>query len=104
MTNESDSAKHVELYEQKGDLRISIDAAIDDKGNFLVSGQELGESVRKFWGDDDYEYWLFVSKENKDRLLLALIKRLYAGNANAVGDLCKWLRENDIPYVFDSYA
>lgn len=104
MTRKSELAQHVELCQQTGDLRIRIDAAIDDKGNLLLSGQELGAAVREFWGDNDYECWLLVSSEQKDRLLLALIKQLYAGNTDAVGELCQWLREDDIPYVFDSYA
>lgn len=98
MTSEADPSKRVELCRQRGgDPEISIDAAIDDKGNLLLSGQELGKSVREYWSDDDYEYWLLVSKEHMDRLLLAMIKRLYAGNTNAVSELGQWLRENDIP-------
>lgn len=104
MASESDPAKRVELCNQKGDPWITIQAEIDNKGNLLLSGQDLGQSVRDVWGDDDYEYWLLVSKEHKDRLLLALIKRLYAENTRVVSELGDWLRENDIPYVFDSYA
>ena len=52
----------------------SLVAKIDDKGDLVLEGYDIGESPKEFWGDSDYEYWLFVSKEHKDTVLSLLTK------------------------------
>ena len=54
-------------------LWISVDAEIKD-GKLIVSGQDLGEPCRRFWGSDEYEYWYSFDEENTEKLLFLLSK------------------------------
>jgi hypothetical protein len=63
----------VKLYEQHGATRVYIDAAVTDEGDLQVAGHDIGEAPKKWWGHDDYEYIVTIRKEDKDRLLLALM-------------------------------
>lgn len=76
-----------------------LDAMIDDEGNLVLEGYDIGESVKEFWGDSDYEYWLTVSKEWKDTVLLLLIKERFELSS----DFQKWLEEKEIPSKFSSW-
>lgn len=76
-----------------------LDALIDDKGNLVLEGYDIGDSVKEFWGDSDYEYWLTVSQEWKDTVLLLLIKERFALSS----DFQTWLEEKEIPSEFNSW-
>jgi hypothetical protein len=76
-----------------------LDAKIDDEGNLVLEGYDIGDSVEEFWGDFDYEYWLTVSQEYKDTVLLLLIQEKFE-NSSAFKT---WLEEKDIPHKFDSW-
>lgn len=39
-----------------------------------VSGQDLGEPCKRFWGSDEYEYWYTFDEENTEKLLFLLSK------------------------------
>ncbi len=100
--NESNS--RLRLYEKRGETSIFIDVEIDDNGNVFMSGQDVGEAPKKFWGDSDYEYWTIVKQEQKDLLLLSLIKDKFGGNAKAVSNFNDYLTKEGIPYEGGSYA
>lgn len=76
-----------------------LDAKIDEKGDLVLSGYDVGEAAEMFWGDSDYEYWLTVDKQFKDSILLLLIKDRF----NSDTKFKVWLEENDIPNDFDSW-
>jgi len=94
----------IRLYESRGDTTILIDVEIAEDGRLEISGQDLGEAPEKYWGDSDYEYWVSVRPEHKDRVLLALIERLYGGNSTVVSEFMEFLKSRDIPYEFDSWV
>jgi hypothetical protein len=96
--------QRVSLYRQQGETTIHIEARITETGAVEVSGQDVGKAPQELWGDDDYEYWVTVAPEQKDRLLLALLEALYRDNPHAVVDLKELLTKNDIPYIFDSWV
>jgi len=87
-----------------GKTSIRIDVQITDEGHLMFSGQDAGEAPERFFGDEDYEYWLKVDASDKDRVLLALIEKLYSGNACAISELKEFLRSKGISCVFDSYV
>lgn len=76
-----------------------LDALIDEKGNLVLEGYDLGEAAEMFWGDSDYEFWLTVEKEFKDSILLLLIKEKFTSDTK----FKKWLEEKGIPSRFDSW-
>lgn len=94
----------IRLVDISGPTQIHIDVEITDEGDLLFSGQDVGEAPRKFWDDGDYEYWLRISASDKDRVLLALIEKLYSGNPSVISELRAYLDSKDIPSKFDSYS
>ena len=93
----------VKLVNQSGSTSIHIDACIEESGDLVISGQDIGEAPEEFFGDLDYEYWLTVPAAEKDRLLLALIETHYAGDLSVVSKLRDLMKEKRIPCKFHSY-
>jgi hypothetical protein len=75
-------------------------AKIDDEGNLVLEGYDLGETPELFWGDSDYEYWLVVKGDYKDTILLWLIKERFENDSK----FREWLNEKGIPSKFDSWV
>ena len=100
----NDSNSRVRLYESRGETSVFIDIEIKDTGEVLMSGQDVGKSPEEYWGDSDYEYWLYIGQEHKDLLLLSLIKKMFGGRSEAFSKFREFLIENGIPYQFDSWV
>ena len=93
----------IKLVSQGGPTSIHIDVRIGDEGELLLSGQDIGEAPDAIFGRGDYEYFLSVPAADKDRVLLALIERIYRGNASAVSEFREFLEAKEIPYGFYSF-
>jgi hypothetical protein len=93
----------IRLVEINGSTSIYISAEITEKGDLLISGQDNGEAARQMFGDSDYEYWLKVSASYKDRVLLACLEKLFAGNPELISELMNFFEANKIPYECFSY-
>ena len=102
--NREKRSRRIKLYESRGKTSIFIDAKIEKSGDLLLSGQDVGEAPKEYWGDSDYEYWLTVPKEHKDDVLLLLLEKLYGGNSSVISELRELLESNGIPCKFNSYA
>ena len=94
---------NVKLFEIEGATSRYIDAEITDEGDLLLSGQDFGEAPLKVWGEDEYELWLKETAPNKDRVFLALLEKLYAGNPSLISELKHYLKSKDIPCEFFNY-
>ncbi len=81
-------------------MQAWLDAKIDDKGKLVLEGYDAGETSKKFWGDEDYEYWLTVDKQYKDSILLLLIKEKFTSDSK----FKQWLEEKGIPSEFYSWV
>ena len=95
--------KPIKLVSQGGSTSIHIDMRIDENGDLLFSGQDIGDAPEEIFGDSDYEYWLTVPASEKDRLLLALLEKHYAGDALVVSTLRKLMESKNIPCGFHSH-
>ena len=93
----------IKLVSQGGSTSIHIDARITEEGDLLLSGQDIGEIPEQFFGDSDYEYWLTIPAAEKDRALLALIEKHYAGNATVISELREFLESKKIPCAIFSH-
>jgi hypothetical protein len=91
----SEASRHrVELWSvRRPDLTSVLHAGFDDDGELVLAGQDLGGSVEKYFGEDEYEYWYRVKP--------ALIARLAGELAQATGQP---LPEGDAvaPFVTES--
>jgi hypothetical protein len=93
----------IKLVCQGGATSIHINVRIDENGDLLFSGQDIGNAPEEMFGDLDYEYWLTVPASEKDRLLLALIEKHYAGDALVVSTLREFMESREIPCSFFSH-
>ena len=96
-------SKAIKLVNESGATSIHIDVRIEDNGDLLFSGQDIGEAPEEILGDSDYEYWLKVSAAKKDQLLLALIEKLYRGNASVVAEFRELLESKNIQFGWYSF-
>jgi len=94
----------VRLVDIHGPTRTWIDVEINDNGDLVFSGQDVGVAPEEFWGDSDYEYGLHIAAADKDRVLLALIQKMYSGNEKVVTEFKSFLTSKDIPCEFGSYV
>jgi hypothetical protein len=90
--------KKIKLFEERGPTSRFIDAEVDDKGKLIVSGQDVGEAPRKWFDDDDYEFIVTVKAEDKDRVTLALIDKVFGGRFSAVDEFREFLKEKGISF------
>ncbi|MBL8838583.1 MAG: hypothetical protein JNL66_20190 [Alphaproteobacteria bacterium] len=94
----------VVLFERDAPTHSRVQAVVEADGGVTIDAVDAGPLVREVWGDDDYEYALKVPAAQKDRLLLALLRRHYGGHANAFAEIRTMLNDNAIAYDFDSWA
>ena len=78
----------------------SLVAMINDSGDLVLEGYDEGEFPKSFWGDEDYEYWLYIKGEFKDTVLLWLIKERFKNDS----EFREWLNEKGIPSEFGSWV
>ncbi|MFB3923758.1 MAG: hypothetical protein ACE145_18695 [Terriglobia bacterium] len=78
---------------ETGNVRVTLEAHVDDDGSLNLEGYDIGDFVEKHWGDSDYEYFLFVKKENKEKILPLLLKDRFG----SMSEFQKWLDEEAIP-------
>ncbi|MGE0601769.1 MAG: hypothetical protein AB7J35_19890 [Dehalococcoidia bacterium] len=81
-------------------VEVHIDPAT---GNMVMAGQDLGAAALKFFGEDEYEYFLSVKADQKDRLLLHLMQHVFAGVENTRTAIAEWLDGRGIPYQLHSF-
>ena len=124
--------KKVKLYEEQGETSRYIDAEINKDGDLVVSGQDIGKLPEEYWGDSDYEFYVYVPAKYKedvqrvllekfhadnpnvvdvfkdlksaDDVILALLDKIYAGNPKAVDQFKDYARSKGIPAEFSSWA
>ena len=115
----------VALYRDQGETSRVVFTEFDDDEGLVICGVDTGKAALECWGNEDYEFWVTVKKEqiekvikalikrnlklkkpmmikssNKNRTLIALIKRFYKGHFSAVYDFMKFLKLHRIPYEF----
>ena len=96
-------SESIKLVSQGGSTSIYIDVRITEEDDLLFSGQDVGSDPEEIFGDTDYEYWLTVPAAEKDRLLLALLEKHYAGDALVISALRKFMESKQIPCSFYSF-
>ncbi|MEO8539518.1 MAG: hypothetical protein ABI577_07235 [bacterium] len=75
----------------------------DESGDLIMAGQDLGGTVAEFFGKDEYEYFLSVPADQKDRLLLYLMQHVFGGRAETRTAIADWLDARQIPYSLHSF-
>lgn len=95
-----DILSEVTIYHHDDEKNTTWETAkIKEDGDFVLEGCSAGEISEKFWGGDDYEYWLTVDKKWKDTILLLLAQERF----KSFEDFRQWLDEQKIPNQFQNY-
>jgi len=90
---EDSRINRITLYRRETEKDLSmLEAVINDVGDLLLEGYDLGETPRDFWDHEDYEYWWIVKKKYKKKILRLLVKEQFDTNS----DLKNWLNERGI--------
>jgi hypothetical protein len=63
MTQRNHSISLKEVRSSDGEVSL-LEAYIDNNGDLVLAGCDLGEPVREVWGESDYEYWRRVRAEH----------------------------------------
>lgn len=79
---------------------ILLEAYINNAGNLVLAGHDLGDLVEKTWGNSDYEYWLTVEKADLPKVLLELIKERVESDVK----FKEWLESKGIKSRFNNWA
>ena len=99
--NKENRIKEIQLIDSKSDrVSVRLVAKIEDDGDLVLEGYDIGPLVKEQWGDSDYEYWLRVDKDYKDTILLWLIKERFPTDS----EFREWLDEKEIPNKFNSWV
>lgn len=92
--------KRISIFEEdSGKDKRFLDALVDEKGDLVLEGYDIGETAEKYRGDKDYEYWIRVEKEDVPAMLLHLLKERFPSSSAFMA----WCKERDIPFHFTSY-
>jgi hypothetical protein len=89
-----------------GKLEIStLEAYLNDDGDLVLEGYDLGKAPEMMWGDSDYEYWWTVKKADVPMVLLQLIKDKFDQQKGyRSSQFAEWLKEKGIPVDFMSWS
>lgn len=74
-----------------------------ETGNLVMAGQDIGAAPERFFGRDEYEYFLSVAAKEKDRLLLHLMVQVFGGEEATRTAIATWCDERAIPYELHSF-
>ncbi|HUY00034.1 MAG TPA: hypothetical protein VMV49_10805 [Candidatus Deferrimicrobium sp.] len=92
--------KRITIYDIRTESSHStLEACIDDQGDLVLEGYDIGDFVKEYWGDSDYEYWLRVKAEHVPAVLLWLIQERFKTDS----EFRNWLDAKKIPSQFDNY-
>ncbi len=99
--------KQINIYDRrfgKNEHQV-LDIKIEENGDLIFEGYDIGDSVENYWGDSDYEYWLKIKAEHLPDILLYLIKECFDRKIFINdSEFNEWLKEKGIPSEFQSWV
>jgi uncharacterized protein YciI len=93
----------MELFDQRNGEHVRAELRLEETGDLVLEGFCAGPLAERIFGDSDWEYWVTVPAEQKDRLLLELLHEKYAGDTLAERHFRAWLAARGVPHRFESY-
>jgi hypothetical protein len=91
-----------ELFRDDGEHARSVRVQVHD-GAIVVHTHDRGPAVEAAWGDDEYEFWTRVEKEEWGPLAVALIRELLAGRSDATDRLRSLCTEYGVEHTRGSW-
>ena len=81
-----------------GEEYRSVALTLGDDGGLQLSAHDMGPNVERFWGDDDYEFWVEIKPHAMRQLAFALLRDRYAGREHSVDELREFCEQNAIEH------
>jgi hypothetical protein len=94
----------IEIARREGTEFRSVRLTLDEGGVITMDAQDMGPTVRKIWGDDDYEFWTRVEPASLPKLAFELLREKFAGRLDAVDAFRDWCKAHDIEHEFGSWV
>lgn len=83
---------------------VEVVASVDSDGNLVVFGHDVGKAPSALLGSETYDHWIVVGSEDKDLLLLELLRERFLGVAAPTAELMSWLQDRGILHEVGSTA
>jgi len=93
-----------ELYRKEGAEFRSVRLEISEDGALRLDCQDMGETVKRLRGDDDYEFWVDVPAGELRKLAFVLLRKKYAGRAGAVDEFREFCKETGVDHEWASWT
>lgn len=85
-------------------VSVSISVSTNPDGGVRVEGGDVGDRVKEWHGEDDYEYWVDVPASEIGKLVLLLLKERYEGNLDAVSEFRTFCETKGIAHKFMTWT
>lgn len=92
------------IYSEKLPNSRDITLRVRDKGAIQLYAEDSGQLVNKVWMGSDYEFWVDVPASQLRKVVFALLKERYAGNAKAVDEFTEFCKKHSIQNQWASYT
>ena len=99
--------RRIKIYDKRfgKNEHLVLDIVLNEKGDLVFEGCDMGDFVKEHWGDFDYEYWLTIKAEHIPTVLLHLIKECFDKKIfENDSEFRDWLKEKGIPSEFHSWV
>jgi hypothetical protein len=97
-------ASHViEIARQEGAEFRSVRLVLEDDGTIKMDAQDIGPTVTRIWGDDDYEFGVSVPAASLPQLAFELLREKFLGQLGAVDAFREWCTTHGVQHEFDSW-
>ncbi len=94
----------MELFREKSDRQTRIVTLEQTEDSSVqIFCHDLGQAVREFYGDSDYETWLTVAPKEIPKLAMALLAEKFGGKSDALSELQKFCKALEIEANFGSF-
>lgn len=83
---------------------VQVMVAVDENGDLIVSGHDSGKAPAKLLGSRTFDHWVLVADEDKDVVLLQLLRERFGDISAPSAEFMEWLKTHDIPHQVGSEA
>jgi len=97
------ASQTIEIARQEGTEFRSVHLILEDDGAIKLDAQDIGPTVTRIWGDDEYEFWVRVPPASVSKLAFELLREKFTGQLGAVDAFRDWCKTHGVEHEFDSW-
>ena len=98
------ASHEIEIARREGTEFRSVRLTLEDDGAIKMDAQDIGPTVARIWGDDDYEFWVRVPPASLPKLAFELLREKFSGQLGAVDAFRDWCTTHGVEHEFDSWV